>query len=50
MLPVEGSDGTIIYMGDRWKPENAIDGRYIWLPLQIEDGRFTLTWQPVWKL
>lgn len=50
MLPVEGSEGTVIYMGDRWKPENAIDGRYIWLPVNIEEGRFTLTWQPNWKL
>lgn len=50
MLPVEGRDGMIIYMGDRWKPENAIDGRYIWLPVNIEDGRFTLTWHPSWKL
>lgn len=50
MLPVEGRDGIFIYMGDRWKPENAIDGRYIWLPVTLEEGRFTLTWQPAWKL
>lgn len=50
MLPVEGREDTFIYMGDRWKPENAIDGRYIWLPVTLEDGRFTLTWQPSWKL
>ena len=23
-------------MGDRWTPQNAIDGRYIWLPIHFE--------------
>lgn len=50
ILPVEGRDDTFIYMGDRWNPENAIDGRYVWLPVTLEEGRFTLTWQPSWKL
>ena len=33
------TDGNFLYMGDRWCPENAIDGRYIWLPIIFEDGR-----------
>jgi hypothetical protein len=48
-LQVQGTD-QIIYMGDRWRPENAIDGRYVWLPVEWQDGRFVLRWQPEWKL
>lgn len=39
-----------IYMGDRWTPDNAIDGRYIWLPLEFEDGKPVLEWQDEWDL
>ena len=39
-----------IYMGDRWTPDNAIDGRYIWLPLEFEDGKPVLEWQDEWNL
>ena len=37
-------------MGDRWTPDNAIDGRYIWLPLEFEDGKPVLEWQDEWDL
>jgi len=33
-----------ITMFDNWRPDNAIDGRYIWLPMVFDDGAFTLTW------
>lgn len=39
ILPVEGKKETYIYMGDRWAPENAIDGTYLWLPLTFENGK-----------
>ncbi|MDR0939844.1 MAG: glycoside hydrolase family 43 protein [Mediterranea sp.] len=50
-LPVAGTD-QVIYMGDRWQPDNAIDGRYIWLPVEwTEDGsRFILRWKAEWRL
>ena len=50
ILPVAGKEGQFIYLGDRWTPENAIDGRYIWLPLEFEDGRFIIRWKDEWKL
>ena len=37
-------------MGDRWFPENAIDGRYVWLPVEWENGRFILRWRDEWDL
>lgn len=35
ILPVNGKKDAFIYIGDRWKPENAIDGRYVWLPISF---------------
>ncbi len=50
ILPVRGKPGTFIYMGDRWRPDDAIDGRYIWLPIEMRDGVFRIGWQDEWKL
>lgn len=49
-LPVQGKKDAFIYMGDRWRPENPIDGRYIWLPVQLRDDRFVLEWKEEWDL
>lgn len=50
ILPVQGKENKFIYMGDRWTPENAIDGRYIWLPIKFEGERFTIEWTDSWTL
>lgn len=50
ILPVHGEEGKLIYMGDRWNPANAIDGRYIWLPIQWQGERFTIEWKDSWTL
>jgi beta-xylosidase len=51
VLPVAGHPDTFIFMADRWRPENAIDGRYIWLPIQFRaDGTPFLEWRDKWKL
>lgn len=50
VLPVQGKDDTYIYMGDRWMPENAIDGRYIWLPIEFEGDMPIIKWQTEWSL
>jgi len=45
------NDDSIIYMGDRWCPDNAIDGRYVWLPVEFNsDGTFSLKWMDQWDL
>lgn len=49
VLPVPGKEDAFIYMGDRWTPENAIDGRYIWLPIDFEDDKPVLRWQDEWS-
>lgn len=50
VLPVEGKEGAYIYMGDRWNPKNHIDGRYIWLPIQMENGKPVIRWRDEWDL
>jgi beta-xylosidase len=51
VLPVQGKKDAFIFMGDRWRPENAIDGRYVWLPVQFkQDGMPFLEWKDEWDL
>lgn len=50
VLPVQGKKGAFIFMGDRWNPDNAIGGRYLWLPVRFEKDRFTITWQDEWSV
>ncbi len=50
VLPVPGKENAFIFMADRWEPENAIDGRYVWLPIQFEQGRPTIRWYDEWDL
>ena len=49
-LPVQGKPGAVIFLGDRWRPGNPVDGRYVWLPMQWENGHPVLRWQPAWNL
>jgi hypothetical protein len=50
IIPVAGKKDAYIYMGDRWTPENAIDGGYIWLPIHFENGKPILRWYDKWNL
>ena len=51
ILPVQGRPDTYIFMADAWRPANAIDGRYVWLPLQFtEDGALRLEMCKSWTL
>jgi hypothetical protein len=50
ILTVPGQAGAFIFMADRWHPENAVDGRHVWLPVQWEGGFPVLKWLPEWDL
>lgn len=50
ILPVLGKTDAFIFMADRWRPKNPIDGRYIWLPIEFEDGKPVLKWKKEWDL
>jgi hypothetical protein len=50
ILPIHGKKDTFIYMGDRWMPENPIDGTYIWLPVELKDEHFEIRWHDNWSI
>ncbi len=50
VLPVAGLKDAFIFMGDRWRPKNAIDGRYVWLPIEWEDEKPVIRWHDQWDL
>ena len=51
VLPVSGKLDAFIFMGDRWQPTNAIDGRHIWLPIHFDAAcKPSLQWQDRWDL
>lgn len=50
VLPVPGKRGAFIYMGDQWRPENPIDGRHLWLPIQFSKDRPIVRFRDRWDL
>lgn len=38
-LAVAGREDDVIFMADRWRPGNPIEGRYVWLPVGWEGDR-----------
>lgn len=50
ILPVQGKAGAFIFMGDRWNPENAIDGRHVWLPIEFRHGVPMIAWHNEWDV
>lgn len=49
VLPWPGHAGQFIYIGDRWRPHDPADGRYIWLPLTVDGERFHMHWHERWS-
>lgn len=50
VLPVAGRPGAFIFIADQWRPKNAIDGRYVWLPVTITGDTYTIAWHDTWDL
>ncbi len=50
ILPVHGKPGAFIFMADRWNERDAIDGRYIWLPIEFHHGLPMFRWHDRWDL
>ena len=50
VLPVDPAKGKFIFMADKWTPKNPIDGRYIWLPVNIDNGDISIDWKDKWTL
>jgi hypothetical protein len=50
VLPVAGKTDAFLFLADRWNPENPIEGRYVWLPIEFTRNRFQIQWHDVWDL
>jgi len=51
MLKIVGTKATtVIFMADIWKPEAHWDGRYLWMPLEIGNGKLWLPEPKPWTL
>jgi len=50
ILPVAGKPSAFIFMADRWTPKNAIDGRYVWLPIEMENDKPVIRYRKEWDL
>lgn len=51
MIKVTGTKSTtVIFMGDIWKPKTQWDSRYLWMPLEIGDGKLWLPEPKPWNL
>jgi hypothetical protein len=51
LLKLKGTKKTsVIYMGDIWNPQALWDSRYLWMPLEIGDGRLHLPAPAPWTV
>jgi hypothetical protein len=51
LLKIVGSKTTsVIFMGDIWRPRSQWDSRYLWMPLEIGDGKLWLPKPAPWTL
>ena len=51
LVKVTGTKTTsVIFVGDIWRPDNLGDSRYLWMPLQIGDGKLSLPEPAEWTL
>jgi hypothetical protein len=50
VIPVNGKKEAYIFAGDRWFPDDLKFSRYIWLPIQFENGLPILKWYDSWDL
>ncbi len=50
VLPAPGNKGEFIFLADKWTPQNAIDGRYLWLPIRFSGKDIRIEWLDKWDL
>lgn len=51
VLPItSGNKVQHIFMADIWRPQHPSDARYIWLPIEFEDGKPIIRWREGWSL
>jgi len=51
LIKITGTEKTtVIYAGDRWRPEEQWDSRYLWMPVEIGGGNFKLPEPMPWSI
>lgn len=50
VLPVAGKKDAFIFIADKWTPKDAIDGRYLWLPISFKGDDIEINWMDNWNL
>jgi len=51
MIKVAGTKSTtVIFMADQWKPDAQWDSRYLWMPLEIGNGKLWLNEPKPWSI
>lgn len=51
LIKVVGSKKTtVLFTGDIWKPDTQWDSRYLWMPLEIGEGKLWLPEPTPWKI
>lgn len=50
VLPVTGKKDAFIFIADKWTPKDAIDGRYLWLPITFKGNDIEINWLDRWDL
>lgn len=51
LIKITGTEKTtVIYLGDRWRPEEQWDSRYLWMPLEIGAGEMRLPEPREWSI
>jgi hypothetical protein len=50
VLPVAGKKDAFIFMADKWTPKDAIDGRYLWLPITFNGDDIAINWMDKWDI
>jgi hypothetical protein len=50
VLPIAGKKDAFIFMADKWTPKDAIDGRYLWLPITFKGDEIEINWADKWDL
>ena len=46
----ENQEVRYIFMADIWRPHRPRDARYIWLPIEFENGKPVVHWRDEWLL
>ena len=49
VFPVAGKKDAYIAMFDRWNKKDLPNSLYVWLPIEIKDGKISIPWKAQWS-